>query len=73
MKRLKADEHTPDSYIHILRNPWGWHEDDVRAAQLAGADAIELRKAVDVLLAAKGRHNTQLAYAALWTARKDYK
>jgi hypothetical protein len=33
---------TQDLTLHILRNPYGWSEDDVRAARLAAADRIEL-------------------------------
>lgn len=27
--------------IHILRNPWGWSEDEVRAARLWAADRLD--------------------------------
>lgn len=27
--------------LHILRNPWGWSEEDKRKARLAAADEIE--------------------------------
>lgn len=30
-----------DLILHIIRNPWGWSEDEVRAARLAAADLIE--------------------------------
>jgi hypothetical protein len=30
-----------DLVIHILRNPYGWHENDIRRARLAAADALE--------------------------------
>lgn len=32
---------TTHEVLHIIRNPWGWSEDEVRAARLAAADLIE--------------------------------
>lgn len=30
--------------LHILRNPWGWSEEDVRSARLAAAELIEKQR-----------------------------
>jgi hypothetical protein len=30
-----------DLVLHILRNPWGWAEDEQRQARLAAADMLE--------------------------------
>jgi hypothetical protein len=39
-----------DRYLHILRNPYGWSEDQVRDARLWAADNIErLETRIDAL------------------------
>jgi hypothetical protein len=49
MTTLEGEEHMDNTLtLHILRNPYGWSEEQIREARLAAADLIEsLERSLD--------------------------
>lgn len=42
-----ARDYDPQDLLHILRNPWNWSDEAVRAARLAAADIVESHQRCD--------------------------